>query len=709
VSRLQGSLAIPGAVPVQGSSPAASARWCWAALGPLLVLALSAISTLAERESQFSPPGSVAAQPSAQALPTTFGAQSTSLAAARAPSTALPPGAERRAAKAYAKLPLSFVPNAGQTDGSVRYYAQGAGYSFYLTDHKAVLALERGRHGEALDLRFLDANPNAKPIAADRGAARVNYLTDSAHHTNLPTYGRLVYRNLWPGIDMVFAGKGGKLSYAFHLRPGAKVSDIRLAYAGAKGISLGTGGAMQIHTPLGTLKDARPQSFQRIDGRRVPVDSSYLLAGDSYGFSVSHHDPGRPLVIDPSLAYSTFLGGSDSAGCPPEEAHGPEQGNRIALDSSGAAYVTGFTDSTDFPTTPGAFDTSFNGSVCGVDAFVAKLNPAGTGLVSTFLGGSSGDEAFGIAVDSAGAAYVTGGTSSTDFPTTAGAFDTSLSGSSDAFVTKLDPAGSHLDYSTYLGGSSGDGGRGIAVDSAGAAYVTGSTGSTDFPISAGAFDTSFIGGLGDAFVTKLDPAGSGLAYSSYLGGSSAEGSTDIAVDSAGAAYVTGGTSSTDFPTTAGAFDTSLSGSSDAFVAKLDPPAPALTTPPTWEGPRARGAPASRSTRRGPPSSPASPPPPTSPPRRGPSTPASTAPSETPTPSSPSSTPPAPALPTPPIWAGPPSTARSALRSTWASTSRSTRLVPPTSPGPHSPRTSLPPWGPSIRASTATASIPPTHS
>jgi hypothetical protein len=473
----------------------------------------------------------------------------------QSPSSPVPAAAKRRAASAYAKLPLSFIPNAGQTDRSVRYYAQRAGYSLYFTQHKAVLALQKGKRGEALDLRFLGANPNARLIAADRASGKVNYFTGSEKHTNLPTYGRLVYRSLWPGIDMVFRGEGARLDYEFRLRPGAKVSDIRLAYAGAEGVLLGARGSLRIQTPLGALKDAPPQTFQRIDGRRVPVGSRYALSDGSYGFAIGRHDQRHPLLIDPSLAYSTFLG--------------PARGLDIAVDAAGAAYVTGDTISTDFPTTAGAFDNSLSGE----DAFVSKLSPAGSRLdYSTYLGGSNSDDGSGIAVDSAGAAYVTGITSSSNFPTTTGAFDTSYNGGGDAFVAKLDPAGNGLAYSTYLGGSSFDGLLGdITVDAAGAAYVTGSTLSANFPTTAGAFDTSFNGGAGDAFVTKLNPAGSSLNYSTYLGGSSGvEPGRGIAVDSVGAAYVTGFTASSNFPTTTGAFDTSYNGGGDAFVAKLDP-------------------------------------------------------------------------------------------------------------------------------------------
>ena len=563
MSQLYESLAIRRPSAVHGSAVAASVRWYSAAVGLLIVLALLAIAALAVRDSQSGQLGPGGAAPGAQAQPASLGSQAASLPFAQTPSTALPAGAKRRAADAYAKLPLAFTPNAGQTNQSVRYYAQGAGFSFYFTDRKAVLTLQKGDRGQALQMRFLGANPNAKLKAADRASGKVNYLTDSARHTNLPTYGRLIYRNLWPGIDMVFRGQGGKLNYEFRLHPGAKVSDIRLAYAGAKGVSLGAGGALLLHTPLGTLRDAAPASYQRIDGRRVAVDSRYALAGNSYGFAVGRHDRGQPLVIDPSLAYSSYLGGSQD-----------DTGLGIAVDSAGAAYVTGRTSSTDFPTTAGAFDTSYNG---GGDAFVTKLNPAGSSLAySTYLGGSSDDEGAGIAVDSAGSAYVTGFTESADFPTTAGAFDTSYNGGGDAFVTKLNPAGSSLTYSSYLGGSGFDsGGSGIAVDSSGAAYLTGNAGSIDFPTTAGAFDTSYNGGIEDAFVTKLNPAGSGLAYSSYLGGSDLDSGRGIAVDSAGAAYVTGETSSTDFPTTAGAFDTSFNGGGDllgddAFVTKLNP-------------------------------------------------------------------------------------------------------------------------------------------
>ncbi len=245
--------------------------------------------------------------------------------------------------------------------------------------------------------------------------------------------------------------------------------------------------------------------------------------------------------------YSTYLGGNSDELTAPLLAIGG-----IAVDGFGNAYVTGDTASTNFPTTAGAFQTTFGG---GADAFVTKLNSTGSALVySTYLGGNSGDDAGGIAVDGSGNAYVTGSTASTNFPTTAGAFQTSVGGSfSDAFVTKLNSTGSAVVYSTYLGGGNQDNGLGIAVDGFGNAYVTGLTFSTNFPTTAGAFQTTFGGGMTDAFVTKLNCTGSALVYSTYLGGNSTDLAGGIAVDGSGNAYVTGGTGSTNFPTTAGAF------------------------------------------------------------------------------------------------------------------------------------------------------------
>ncbi|MBM3747347.1 MAG: hypothetical protein FJW34_16295, partial [Acidobacteria bacterium] len=260
-----------------------------------------------------------------------------------------------------------------------------------------------------------------------------------------------------------------------------------------------------------------------------------------------------------AIVYSTYLGGS-----------GADSGTAIAVDSSGNAYVTGSTESSNFPTTAGAFDTTANG---GTDVFVAKLNPTGTALVySTFLGGSGLDAGWAVAVDSVGSAYVAGTTWSVGFPTTAGAFDTSHNGGADVFVAKVNSSGNGLAYATFLGGSGEDAALDLALDSTGNAYLTGFTSSSNFPVTSGAYDTSFNGGSFsiDAFVTNLNPTGTALLYSTFLGSNGDEWGHRIAVDAAGSAYVAGQTWSGAFPTTTGAFDTSFNGLADVFVSKLTP-------------------------------------------------------------------------------------------------------------------------------------------
>ena len=496
---------------------------------------------------------------------------------------------EQNVRDAYGKLPLAFVPNAGQTDARVRFSAEAGRAAFYFTQKEAVFAFRKESPGEAggvvLRLAFLGANPGTAIEGQGLGTGKVNYLIGndrSEWRTGLPTYGQVVYRDLWPGVDMVFRGDAARLKYEFVLRPGAKVEDIHLAYHGAEGLSVDRAGQLLIATALGTLKDERPLSYQEIEGRRVPVASRFLLRpaarqATTYGFAVGGYDATQPLVIDPGLVYSTYLGGGST-----------DIGNPIAVDATGNAYITGETNSTaaTFPETVGAYDIVKSG---GRDAFVAKLNATGSALVyATYLGGSSDDIGFGIAVDGSGNAYVTGETASrstdsdpsNNFPTTLGAYDTvKTDGGIDAFVTKLNPTGSALVYSTFLGGINEDRGRSIAVDALGNGYVTGETksgGTTPFPTTLGAFDTSQNGASNfDAFVTKLNPAGSALVYSTFLGASGTDQGFGIAVDSAGNAYVTGQTNDSTFPTTIGAFDTSKGSGFDVFVSKLNPAGTAL--------------------------------------------------------------------------------------------------------------------------------------
>ena len=317
------------------------------------------------------------------------------------------PEADRPGFVAHARLPFTFVPNAGQLDSAVRYYGRGHGYAVYFTPEEAVFAMRPPdpRAGEqtsspvTLILRFLGAKPGVEPQGQRTGAARVNFLTGSdptKWRTRLSTYQEIVYPELWPGIDLVFRLEHRRLKYEFAVRPGARVEAIRLAYRGAQGLSLDASGNLLVSTALGTLTDERPTSYQVIAGSRVPVGSRFTLAATGsggYGFAVgADYDPRYPLIIDPGLAYSVPLAGT-----------GTDSAYAIALDGAGNAYVTGQTNSpeTSFPVTAGAFQGSLgrNAGTATVDAFVAKFDPSGTPLYVTYLGGSGTDIGRGIAMD----------------------------------------------------------------------------------------------------------------------------------------------------------------------------------------------------------------------------------------------------------------------------------------------------------------------
>ncbi len=497
--------------------------------------------------------------------------------------------------EAYGKVPLSFEANRGQTDEQVKFLARGSRSTLFLTSSEAVLVfatreqpaqgrlhrarLRRAEDGQVtqtvLRMNLVGASPKPRLVGMEELPGKANYFIGNdpgKWRTNVPTFAKVHYENLYPGIDLIYYGNQGQLEYDLVVRPGADPKEITLGFQGAEKLKLDNQGDLLLHTATGTIRQRKPFIYQEIDGARREIAGGYLLKGaHRLGFQIAAYDRSRPLVIDPALFYSTYLGGSDN-----------DVGLGIAVDSSGNAYVTGYTISTDFPTTAGAFQPSSPAPLT-VHAFVTKLDPTGSALVySTYLGGSVGDEGLGIAVDTLGNAYVTGITSSLDFPTTAGAFETTNVGGA-AFVTKLDPSGSALVYSTYLGGSGDEVGRGIAVDTSGNAYVTGATFSTDFPTTAGALQRTSGGGPAgcgsstwDGFVTKLDPTGSALVYSTYLGGSDVEEGIGIALDALGNAYVTGETFSSNFPTTAGALQTSYGGGNgDAFVTKLNPTGSAL--------------------------------------------------------------------------------------------------------------------------------------
>jgi beta-propeller repeat-containing protein len=492
---------------------------------------------------------------------------------------------DARVSESYGKLPLHFEANRGQTHQDAHFLARGPGYNLYLTANEAVLVLskpnadvKRDAHGtkakeKSLALRMSLVGAATKPLVSglEEQAGKTNYFVGrdrSKWHTNVPTYAKVQYGNVYPGIDLVYYGNQRQLEYDFVVAPGADPNKIVLAFKGADKLEIDSQGDLVLHAAGGDIRQHKPVVYQEIDGIRQEIAGRYVRKGDNrVGFQLAAYDATQPLIIDPVvLSYSTYLGGNFFDGA-----------SAIAVDADGNAYVTGGTTSPGFPTTAGASQSAFPG---GFDpyVFVTKLNPSGTALVySTYLGSGSGyNFGRGIAVDAAGNAYVTGETQSSVFPTTPGAFQparASLYGS--AFVTKLNPTGSALVYSTYLSGTTYDYGTSITVDADGNAYVTGNVTSTDFPTTAGAFQPSLGGGFVDAFVTKLNPTGSVLVYSTYLGGSGQESSGGIALDAAGSAYVAGSTASVNFPTTAGAFQTTFGGAADAFVAKLNPTGSAL--------------------------------------------------------------------------------------------------------------------------------------
>ncbi|MBI5756212.1 MAG: SBBP repeat-containing protein, partial [Nitrospirae bacterium] len=486
------------------------------------------------------------------------------------------------------KLPLYFIQNNGQLDKRVKFYEKGSGHSTFFAEDGVYLSLIRnekkdilpltpsslageGRGGGAITsqlvkLSFLSANKNPEIIAADPQESKVNYFIGNdpaGWKTNIPTYSAVVFKEVYPGINIKFYGTDRQLEYDIIVKPGADPAKIKMAFEEVDGLRVLENGGMEIGLKEGKLFQKKPYIYQEIDGKRVEVAGSFRLIRpehpdkglSTYGFEVAGYDKRYPLVIDPILDYSTYLGGSAY-----------DDGHGITLDIDGNAYVVGDTASTDFPTYA-PFQVSNSG---GDDVFVTKINPSGTAMVfSTYLGGSSDDDARDIAIDGSGNVYITGITSSNNFPVYLPLYS-SNSGSSDAFVTKLNSTGNALVYSTYLGGSGQDTGRGIAVDSAGNAYVTGDTKSSTFPTTSGAYDTSYGGGgKEDSFVTKLNAAGSALVYSTYLGGSSEDIGRGIAVDSGGYAYIAGDTKSSTFPTTPGAYDTFHGGSSDVFVTKLN--------------------------------------------------------------------------------------------------------------------------------------------
>ena len=474
--------------------------------------------------------------------------------------------ARPRPGRAYANLPLRFEANRGQTDPRVRFVARGRGYVLFLTPGEVVLRLG-GARGAVVRMRFGGANPQPRMVGVAALPGRSHYFLGNdpgTWVTRVPGYARVVYEQIYPGIDMVFYGAaGGALEYDFVLAPGADPENIRLEFEGADRIEVDPDGDLVLHLADGEIRQRRPVVFQEVDGVRQVIPARYALDGNQrVRLEIAAYDRNRPMTIDPVVSYATYLGGSSD-----------DFARAIAVDSSGSVYVTGNTESLDFPTVNPLQGEQAGGGP--EDAFIVKLDPSGTSIVyATFLGGSSIDFARGVAVDAAGSAYIVGETRSDDFPV-ANAFQRNLAGNVDSFIAKLDPTGSALVYSTYLGGSGFDSARGIAVDRFGNVAVMGQTLSVDFPLENAR--QPVFGGEVDAFVTKLDASGSNLIFSTYHGGSGADLPVDepqpgpgwgIAMDPEGNVYVCGTTESLNFPIV-NALQSTNGGGRDAFVSKFD--------------------------------------------------------------------------------------------------------------------------------------------
>lgn len=491
-------------------------------------------------------------------------------------------------------LPLSFEANTGQTDARVKFLSRGSNYGLYLTSDEAVMVFpshkrrdnkiknahslgseslplpDSPKRREVVRMKLVGADEDAEPQGVDELPGKTNYFlgNDSANwRTDVTNYRKIRYEEIYPGIDMVYYGNSGELEYDFIVAPHADPRAIKLKFNGVTRIKLDRNGDLLLSTKTATVRHQKPLIYQEVNGTRTPVEGGYVLnTKGQVSFKLGKYDKTRPLVIDPVIAYSTFLGGTDL-----------DEGFSIALDPSNNIYIAGITDSTDFPLENPfqSINKGGNGPVGYYELYVSKLDPTGQALVySTYLGGTGIDRGGSIVVDNDGNLHITGSTTSTDFPVANAYQSTYGGGASDAFLTKLSPAGNFLIYSTYLGGNGPlwlpgnylEYGNAIALDNVGNAILTGGTDSTGFPLLQPIKATK--DGTTDAFLLKMSTAGA-LLFSTYLGGNNRDGIGGITTDTVGNIYIAGGTSSTDFPiVNAPSFLVPNADQSNAFVMKL---------------------------------------------------------------------------------------------------------------------------------------------
>ena len=510
-------------------------------------------------------------------------------------------------------LPLVFEPNEGQAPPHVRFLASRGDHAIFLTDRELVL---KSQDAAPVRVRLLGAKKPRSILGQEPTSGVSNYIfgSDSSKwRTGVPHFSRVQYDEVYPGINLVFHSREGRLEYDFLVRPGADTTKIQLEIEGTSGITLDHDGNLLLHTSSGVLRQEKPVVYQETAGERVRVDAQFVLSSSKHvAIRISDYDRGKPLVIDPVISFSATLGqggGQTTVALGPTgnvyiinastplaplgtisvteldpmlsqvlySTHfgpantgsgNPSGAGGLAVDSSGNAYVTGSTTSTSFPTTPGAYQTTGGDAInppqsAQTDAFLTKLGPTGAIVYSTYLGGNAGDGGAAVAVDASGSAYVVGGTQSSNFPTTPGAYQQPQAGTWGAFVTKFKPDGSGLLYSTIIRtGILGTVLSAIAVDSGGNAYL----GGVGTPAAL-----ILTHPVNDGFVAKVNPTGTNLVYSKLIGGTGDDFVNGIAVDTSGNVYIAGTTNSTDFPTTAGALQVNYGGGRyDAFAAKLSP-------------------------------------------------------------------------------------------------------------------------------------------
>jgi hypothetical protein len=497
------------------------------------------------------------------------------------------PPSQAQVLSAFGKLPLSFEPNRGQANDSVKFLAHGAGYGLYLAPKAALLSFPKrakGAHGEAaIEMRLTGANENSRLAGTDRQSAYSNYFIGndpSRWLHNIPRFGRVRYQDIYPGIDLAFYGKQGRMEYDFDVNPGADPRKIELDFKGANKVAIAANGDLVLSLDSRELRFESPRVYQNSERGVQTIAGSFVLRGEHRaGFEVGAYDRSRTLVIDPVLAFSTYLGGSGDESCSAVTGstfvpHCPA----IAVDSASRAYVAGVTTSTG--TLSGATPASV-GPLGSANVFIARFSPITAGPNSldyvTYLGGTGTQYPAGVGVDSGFNVYVAGTTNSSDFPTANAFQSTPVAAGNHVFVSKLDSSGSLNLYSTYLSGTGTDLASGLALDSVGHVYVIGITSSADFPLTAGALQNTFAP-TNQFFFSKVDPSSSGtssLEYSTFIGSTTSSGGIvsggAVAVDSSFNVYLAGGTNITSMPTL-NAFQSTNQGGFDVWAARLIAPA-----------------------------------------------------------------------------------------------------------------------------------------